>query len=272
MQPIKPTQPDWNEMAKTFDTWLPYIQPVADRLIDALDLKPGLKVLDVACGTGEPGLTIARRWKGRVEVLGIDAAEGMIGVCSRKVTEERLDGINYRAMKAEEITFPDGSYDRVISRFGVMLFDDPLKGLREMFRVLRHGGRMAFSVWSEFDKVQAASIPFRLLSKQFPENDRPPEPKMATLGAPGKLEALLKDAGIPGYRIEPLRLTYTFDDPEDLWNLVTQSGFSKEHYEKLSENGREAWHHALLRELEQYNKNGKTTLTNEALIVDASKK
>jgi ubiquinone/menaquinone biosynthesis C-methylase UbiE len=271
MPAIKPTQPDWNEMAKTFDAWLPYIRPVADRLIDTLDLKPGLKVLDVACGTGEPGLSIARRWKGRVEVLGIDAAEGMIGVCSRKVTEERLDGINYRAMKAEEITFPDGSYDRVISRFGVMLFDDPLKGLREMFRVLRPGGRMAFSVWSEFDKVQAASIPFRLLAQQFPENDRPPEPKMAALGEPGKLNALLKDAGIHHYRIEPFHLTYTFDDPEDLWKLVTQSGFSKEHYEKLSDTGREAWHRALLKELSHHIKDGKVTLTNEALIVEADK-
>lgn len=258
-------------MAKTFDAWLPYIQPLAERLIERLDLKPGMKVLDVACGTGEPGLSIARRWKDKIDLIGIDAAEAMIEVCKRKVAEERLKGIIHQTMKAESLGFSDNTFDRIICRFGVMLFDEPLKGIFEMMRVLKKGGRMAFSVWSAFDKVEAAIIPFRLLARQFPEDDKPPEPKMASLGEPGRLEGLLKDAKIGRYQIEPILLTYSFDSPEEFWRLVIRSGFSKEHYDRLSPEKIETWHQAVLLAIRQHQKNDKIILFNEAIMVIVDK-
>lgn len=267
----KPDQPDWNEMAKTFDTWLPYIQPLAERLIDRLDLRTGMKVLDVACGTGEPGLSIARIWKGDVELTGVDAAEAMVDVCKKKVKEEGLKGTNHLVMRAEEIGFPDSHFDRIICRFGVMLFDDPVKGLCDMVRVLKNGGRMAFSVWSSLDKIEAAAIPFKLLARQFPEDDQPPEPKMASLGEPGRLEKLLRDAGVRSYQIEPIILTYIFGDPEEFWQLVIKSGFSKENYERLSQDKIEAWHRALISDLRQHQEDDKVFLTNEALMVVVEK-
>lgn len=254
-------------MARTFDLWLPYIEPVADRLIDRLDLKPGMKVLDVACGTGEPGLSIARRWKGQVEVIGIDAAEAMVEVCRQKAAYEGLKGITHLVMKAEELEFLDDSFNRVICRFGVMLFDDLLKGLCEMYRTLKRRGRMTFAVWSSFDKIESAAIPFRLLAQQFPENDQPPEPKMASLGQQGKLEELIKKAHIGHYKIEPIRLTYTFNNPEEFWQLVIKSGFSKEHYERFTEDKIEAWHQGVISALASCQKNNKIILSNEALTV-----
>lgn len=267
----KTDQPDWNEMAKTFDAWLPYIQPLADRLIGQLDLKTGMKVLDVACGTGEPGLSIARIWKGDIDLTGIDAAGAMVDVCKKKVKEEGLKGTNYLVMRAEEICFPDKYFDRVICRFGVMLFDDPVKGLHEMVRVLKNGGRMTFSIWSSLDKIEAAAIPFKLLARQFPEDDQPPEPKMASLGAPGILEKLLRDAGVRSYQIEPIILTYIFGDPEEFWQLVIKSGFSKENYERLSQEKFEAWHRALISGLRQHQEDHKVFLTNEAFMVVVEK-
>lgn len=267
----KPDQPDWNEMAKTFDAWLPYIQPLAERLIDRLDLRTGMKVLDVACGTGEPGLSIARIWRGDVDLTGVDAAEAMVDVCKKKVKEEGLKGINHLVMRAEEIGFPDKYFDRVICRFGVMLFDDPVKGLREMVRVLKNGGRMALSVWSSLDKIESAAIPFRLLARQFPEDDQPPEPKMASLGEQGRLEGLLRDAGIRSFQVEPIILRYIFRDPEEFWQLVIKSGFSKEHYDRLSPEKIEACHQALILELHRYQEDNKVYLTNEALMVVVEK-
>lgn len=267
----KPDQPNWNEMASTFDVWLPYIRPVAERLIDRLDLRWGMKVLDVACGTGEPGLSIARIWKGEVKVTGIDAAGAMVDVCKKKVGEERLKGISHRVMKAEELDFPDSYFDRIICRFGIMLFDDPLKGLSEMYRVLNRKGKMAFSVWSIFDKIESAAIPFRLLIRQFPADDQPPVPKMASLGEPGRLEGLLRDARIRSYQIQPILLTYTFDNPEDFWQLVIRSGFSKENYERLTPDSMEEWHKGLISELGKLKKNNKVLLSNEALMVVVDK-
>ncbi len=70
-----PREIDWNEMAKTFDRWLPFIQPVGDQLISLVDISPGQQVLDVASGTGEPSLTIARRFGSQISLIGVDGAE-----------------------------------------------------------------------------------------------------------------------------------------------------------------------------------------------------
>jgi len=267
----KPDSVDWNELADSFDAWLPYIQPVAERLIDRLALHPGLRVLDVACGTGEPGLSIARQCKG-IELIGIDSARAMVEASQRKVRREKLKGITHSLMRAEALGFQDNTFDRVVSRFGVMLFEDPLGGLREMARVLRTGGRMVFSVWSSFERVPAASIPFRLLVKQFPENERPPEPRMASLGQTGKIEALLLDAGLPRYSIERIDLIYVFDSPDELWRLASQSGFARDLCAKLDEKQREAWHQDLLNSLIPFQKGGQTLLSNEARIVVIEKR
>ncbi len=70
--------PDYHRLAARFDAWLPYVQPVTLALLDRLTPPAnGDEVLDVACGTGEPGLTLAQRWP-TARVLGVDAAPGMV--------------------------------------------------------------------------------------------------------------------------------------------------------------------------------------------------
>ena len=132
----KNNQPDWDIIAAKFDVWLPHIAPVGEALLTALDAQPGDRILDLASGTGEPALTLARRLKGHASITGIDAADGMVQVAQAKAVKERLSGISFRCMPAEQLTFQDNSFDRVLCRFGVMLFTDPLQGLKEMRRVI----------------------------------------------------------------------------------------------------------------------------------------
>src|SRR3990167_1533993 len=75
-----------------------------------------------------PALTLARRLKGHANILGIDTADGMVRVAQAKVVKERLTGISFRCMPAEQLTLEDNTFDRVLCRFGVMLFTDPLQG------------------------------------------------------------------------------------------------------------------------------------------------
>ncbi|MDO8597311.1 MAG: methyltransferase domain-containing protein, partial [Sulfuricaulis sp.] len=90
----KNNQPDWDKIAEKFDVWLPHIAPVGEELLAALEAKPGDRIIDLASGTGEPALTLARRMKGHANILGIDAADGMVRVAQAKVTKERLPGIS----------------------------------------------------------------------------------------------------------------------------------------------------------------------------------
>src|SRR4030067_605673 len=104
-------QPDWDKIAEKFDLWLPHIAPVGETLLAALDAQPGERILDLASGTGEPALTLARRLKGHTNILGVDAADGTVRVAQAKVARDRLPGISFQCRPAEKLAFGDNSFD-----------------------------------------------------------------------------------------------------------------------------------------------------------------
>lgn len=99
-------------------------------------------ILDLACGTGDFSVAIARKMPVGAHVTGVDLSEGMLAVMKEKVTAEGLqEKISIRQGDGEELPFADGSFDRVTIAFGIRNFENREKGLREMLRVLRPGGR-----------------------------------------------------------------------------------------------------------------------------------
>lgn len=262
---------DWNEMSKSFDRWLPYIQPVAEALISLADLSEGHEILDVAAGTGEPSLTIARRFGSAIRITAVDGAEAMVAVAEEKRRKEGLSGVTFQQMKAEALAFPSNRFDRVISRFGVMLFDDSLQGLREMRRVMRPGGKMAIAVWSEFHRIESLHLIWELIMKRLPSEARPPLPKMADLGPPGKLEALLKNAGFKQFEIKPLLLSYIFDDFETYWTINTESGTLREPLDRFSPAEQDEIKHEASKKMARFKKDGKIIILNQALLAGAVK-
>ena len=105
-----------------------------------------LEVLDLACGTGDFSLAIARRME-RLgvsgHVSGVDLSEGMLAVMREKIAAAGLsERISVAQGDGESLPFPDGSFDRVTIAFGIRNFEDREQGLREMLRVLRPGGRL----------------------------------------------------------------------------------------------------------------------------------
>lgn len=262
---------DWNEMSKSFDRWLPYIQPVAVALISLADLSEGHEILDVAAGTGEPSLTIARRFGPAVRITAVDGAEAMVALANEKVRKEKLSGVTFRQMKAEALAFPSDRFDRVISRFGVMLFDDPLQGLKEMRRVMKPRGKMAIAVWSEFHRIESLHLIWELIMKRLPAEARLPLPKMADLGPPGKLETLLRDAGFKQFEIRPLLLSYTFDDFETYWTINTESGTLREPLDRFSHAEQEAIKNETSEQMTRYHRDGKIIMVNQALLAGAVK-
>ena len=104
-------------------------------------IRPGQLVLDVACGTGVLARQIAQE-SGPDCVIGIDRNEGMLSVARRLAP-----AISWQTGLAETLPFADSVFDRVVSQFGLMFFDDPTKALREMRRVVKTDGRMVVAVW-----------------------------------------------------------------------------------------------------------------------------
>lgn len=114
----------------------------AAQIVAAARIEPGARVLDVACGTGVVAREVAVIVGPETPPVGLDIAPGMLNVASRVSPQ-----IDWRHGSAEALPFSDASFDRVICQFGLMFFDDPVKALQEMLRVLKPGGRLAVSVW-----------------------------------------------------------------------------------------------------------------------------
>ncbi len=119
----------------------------ATRLLDEVQLQPGDRVLDLACGTGVLAREAAFRLGGAGGVVGVDPAPGMLAAAKRLGP-----GIEWRAGSAEDIPLPEGAFDHVFSQFGMMFFTDPMRAVEEMHRVLAPRGHLVVAVW---DRVQA---------------------------------------------------------------------------------------------------------------------
>ena len=133
-----------------------------DVIADAAGIAPGQRVLDVACGTGVLACAAAERVGPCGAVTGIDPNDEMLAVAHGKDTR-----VEWKNGRAESLPFPDASFDRVVSQFGLMFFEDRPAALREMMRVLRPGGRLAVAVCDALDHSPGYAVLAELLHRLF---------------------------------------------------------------------------------------------------------
>lgn len=162
-------------------------QEWAQHVLDVAGLKPGQRVLDVACGTGVLAREAAQRLGASSEVVGLDPNPGMLSVAGR------LDPlVDWRSGTAEAIPFPDASFDAVVSQFGMMFFQDRRGAIREMLRVLKPGGALTVAVWDTIENSPAYSIEAAILERVAGQAAADALRAPFVLGDPSELAELLK--------------------------------------------------------------------------------
>ncbi len=151
LEQLEQQKKTWNKYASGWRKWdeilMTTMRPIGDSLINSLNLKGNEHVLDVASGTGEPGLTLSALLPdGRV--TGSDLSENMVEIANEHARERSIT--NYQSLRcdASNMPFEDNYFDHVICRFGIMFFPDIESGLHEMTRVLKPGGRLSVAVWA----------------------------------------------------------------------------------------------------------------------------
>ena len=195
--------------------------PVSEALIEDAEIAPGSSVLDVATGPGEPALRIADVVGSKGEVVGIDPAAGAIETARRAAERLSLHNVHFEIAGADRLPFPDARFDAVVSRFGVMFFPSPVVGVREMWRVLRPGKKMALAAWHFGDDNPFHSVLARIVDAVLPPAQLAPDaPDPFRHAAPGKLKAIVAEAGA----INPVERLLRFSvgvpvSPEDFWDL-----------------------------------------------------
>ena len=120
------------------------LQIVGEELCEALDIRAGQRVLDVAAGNGNASLAAARRW---CEVVATDYVPALLERARERAAAERLD-ITFREADAEALPFPDSSFDVVVSTFGVMFTPDQEMAASELTRVVKSGGKIGLANWT----------------------------------------------------------------------------------------------------------------------------
>ena len=149
---------EWTEEATVvaWRRWHPQLA-IAGRgatgaIVEAARVKPGMRVLDLASGTGEPALTLARAVGPAGHVTATDLGPGMLKAAEENAKQAGLTNLTFREADAHQLPFPDESFDRVTCRFGVYYFADVGQALREIRRVLRPGGLAALTALGPLER------------------------------------------------------------------------------------------------------------------------
>lgn len=193
-------------------------------MLDAANVGPADRVLDIACGTGVLARAAAERVGKQGEVVGIDRNPGMLSVARTKAPE-----LTWHEGIAEELPYQQGEFDVVVSQFGLMFFDDQRGALAEMWRVLRPGGRLAVAVWAGLDQVPAYRRFNAVVASLFGEEAENAMNAPFSLGDPAALSGLATEAGIPDASVATYRGTTRFPSL-DWWVTADGKGWLLERY------------------------------------------
>src|SRR6267378_2102265 len=201
-----------------------FTRGATEAILEAAHLRPGMRVLDLACGVGDPALSIAAEVAPSGRVTATDLGPGMMSLAEELARKKGLANMEFREANAESLPFPEASFDVLTCRFGIMFFPDLGKALRECLRVLRPGGRAAFVAWGKKEQpffTTTAGIILKHVPAPPPPD--PDGPSLFMFGERDRLRRALESAGFANVheedRIIPGRWSGSV---EEYWEQFTE--------------------------------------------------
>lgn len=229
-EPSESNREHWQERSKIWAKTAPQGKTQDDTfnqmIIAEAGIRPGEAVLDIATGTGNPAISIALAMAGQGSLTCCDLEPGMLESARTRARNLSLDILRFVAADMTRLPFADASFDCVTCRFGVMFPEEKIAAAREVLRVLRPGGRVAYVVWGAYDDNPPFFVPRRAVAAFFGESEGA-VPSRHSMSAPGTLKDILDGAGFARAEERALRYRNRVEDPYDYVSKGLKRSFAK---------------------------------------------
>lgn len=208
----------WERAAEHYaDAFGDLTSQTAGALLDAVGARPGLRLLDVASG---PGFISAAAAACAIDVVGLDFSSAMVADATR-----RHPSIPFREGNAEHLPFADATFDAVVMNFGVLHLARPDAAIAEAHRVLRAGGRYAFTVWAEPDQAVGFAMVLQAIEQHGRSHvDLPEGPPFFRFSDVGETRRILEGTGFQDVSVRSLPLTWTLASPDSVFEALSRGG------------------------------------------------
>ncbi|WP_292211602.1 alpha/beta fold hydrolase [Mesorhizobium sp.] len=222
-QALPDTREAWDRIASGYDRTNTETQMwLGNESLVRAGLRPGMLLLDIASGSGALSIPAARIG---AEVVAVDQSPVMLRLLRERVSRESLE-IDTRVMDGHALAFDDDSFDVAGSQFGVMLFPDMPRGIREMARVVKPGGRVLVNAYGDPHRIDFLAFLVGAVQSVRPEFNGPPmdpPPLPFQLSHPERLARELAKAGLKDVNVETITESTAFKSGAELWDWIVWS-------------------------------------------------
>jgi SAM-dependent methyltransferase len=241
-------------------------------MIERLDIVEGHQHLDIAAGTGEPGLSIARLSPtGRVVLT--DLVAEMLDIAARRASAQGTNNVETTVCSADDLPFNDATFDSVSVRFGYMFFPDVAKATAEFARVLKPGGRLCSSVWVKPEENPWTTMVMQAIATEVVVAPPDPEgPNMFRCAAPGYVSALYEGAGLGDVAEWDVDVELVTRSAEQYWEMISEHvSLAVAALQQVDEPARERIRTNAIAKVRAFEKDGKVRVPGVARCIVGTK-
>jgi ubiquinone/menaquinone biosynthesis C-methylase UbiE len=258
----------WDKAAEYYeDSWKNQLKPAQDKLLKITDLQSGESVLETACGTGLVTLQIAKFVGPSGEIVATDLSEEMINQAKMETQKRGFENVIYKRMDAEKLDMEDNRFDAVINALGLMYIPDPVQSMKEMYRVLKQGGRAGIAIWGNRKNCGWAEI-FPIVDKRVASDVCP---LFFQQGTRDTLKKSMTQAGFDKIKVDRFFVDLYFPSAEIAINAAFAGGPVALAYQKFDMQTRNEAHKEYLDSISTFRKGDGYKIPGEFIVAKGVK-
>jgi len=266
----------WAGLSASWEKWdsviMDQLAPVSAAMLDRIDIADDQQHLDIAAGTGEPGLTVAKLAPNG-HVLLTDLSAEMLDVATRRARADGITNVETRVCSADDLPFGDATFDSISVRFGYMFLPDLAQATAEFARVLKPGGRLCSSVWVKPEKNPWTTIAMQAIAADAVLVPPDPDgPNMFRCAAPGQVSALYDAAGLRDVAEWDIGVELVTESPAQYWEMISEhASLAAAALQQVDQPARERIANSVMAEVSTYAADGKVRIPGVARCIVGTK-